>query len=102
MAIANAILTLNSQGDQVKAAQANLAKVGVAIPTTETSASVFGAGTADAVKQFQIASKLPPTGMVDAATQTMLNNAAAAAAASQASMSGQITQIGRASCRERV
>ena len=91
MAIANAILTLNSQGDQVKAAQANLAKVGVAIPTTETSASVFGAGTADAVKQFQIASKLPPTGMVDAATQTMLNNAAAAAAASQASMSGQIT-----------
>ena len=91
MAIANAILSLNSQGDQVKTAQANLAKVGAAVPTTETSASVFGAGTADAVKQFQIASKLPPTGMVDAATQAMLNNAAAAAAANQASMSGQIT-----------
>jgi peptidoglycan hydrolase-like protein with peptidoglycan-binding domain len=86
----NAILSLNAQGDQVKAAQANLVKIGAAVPTTETSAGVFGTGTADAIKQFQIASKLPATGMVDAATQAMLNNAAAVAAANQSSMSGQI------------
>jgi peptidoglycan hydrolase-like protein with peptidoglycan-binding domain len=90
MAITNALLSLNSQGDQVKAAQANLAKVGAAISTTETSTGVFGTATADAVKQFQIASKLPATGVVDAATQAMLNNAATVAGTNQSSVSGQI------------
>ena len=40
MANTNALLSLNSQGDQVKAAQANLAKVGAAISTTETLLAV--------------------------------------------------------------
>ena len=46
MANASVLLSLNSQGDQVKAAQASLAKVGITVPATETSSAVFGAATA--------------------------------------------------------
>ena len=90
MANTNVVLSLNSRGDQVKAAQTSLAKVGAALPAEETSSGVFGFATADAVRQFQIAFKLKPTGIVDAATQAMLNNAAAVVGTNQSSVSGQI------------
>jgi hypothetical protein len=81
---------MNSQGDEVKSTQASLVRIGVPVPTSETSAGVFGAGTSDAVKQFQRVSKLPATGVVDAVTQAMLNNLAATVGTNQSSVSGQI------------
>ena len=90
MANTTAVLRFSSRGDQVKAAQATLAKIGVTLPAEETSAGLFGSATLDAVKQFQIASKLPTTGNVDTVTLAMMNNAAAVVATGQASVSGQI------------
>src|SRR5260370_20692680 len=79
-----------AQGDQVKTVQANLVKVGGAVPPTESAAGTFGAGTVDAVKQFQIQAKLPVTGTVDVVTQAMLNNAAAVAGTNQSDVSGRL------------
>jgi peptidoglycan hydrolase-like protein with peptidoglycan-binding domain len=84
------ILAQNAQGDQVKAVQTNLTKIGLTVPATETSQSLFGAGTTDAIKQFQAQNKLPVTGVIDAATQAMLNNAAAVAGTNQSQVSGQL------------
>ncbi len=84
------VLGINSQGDQVKALQSGLAKPGLAIAAAESGAGVFGPATAEAVKQFQFASKLQPTGSVDEATLAMLNNAAVLAGTDQSSVAGQI------------
>ena len=84
------VLRLNAQGDQVKAVQANLNKVGGLIPPAESAAAAYGGGTVDAVRQFQVLAKLPVTGSVDAATQAMLNNAAAVAGTNQADVSGRV------------
>ena len=81
-------LGLAAQGDQVKTVQTSLTKVGFTIPTTETSQSTFGTGTAAAVKQFQAQAHLPVTGVVDAVTQAMLTNAGAVTAANQLGVSG--------------
>jgi peptidoglycan hydrolase-like protein with peptidoglycan-binding domain len=88
MPILNPILVQGSQGDEVKAAQTALGKIGATLPTTETSQSTFGAGTAAAVKQFQAQTHLPVTGLIDATTQAMLNNAAAVAGTNQLGVSG--------------
>ena len=85
-----ATLTLNAQGDQVKAVQVNLTKVGVTVPVTEATNSTLGPGTVAAVKQFQTVNKLPVTGTVDTVTQTMLTNVAAAATANQSHLGGQL------------
>src|SRR5580704_6520018 len=84
------ILVQNAQGDQVKTVQTNLTKIGAALPVTETSASSYGAGTVDAVERFQASAHLPVTGMLDAATLAMLNNAAAAAGTNQSDVSGRL------------
>jgi len=84
-------LSLNAQGDQVKTVQANLAKVGLTVPPTETAASTLGAGTAATIKQFQAASNLPVTGSVDTVTGAMLANTAALAGTSQSSINGRLT-----------
>src|ERR1700758_881053 len=81
-------LRLAAQGDQVKTIQTGLTKVGFTIPTTETSQSTFGTGTASAVKQFQAQAHLPVTGVVDATTQAMLTNVGAVTAANQLGVSG--------------
>src|SRR5258707_7500849 len=67
-------LGLAAQGDQVKTVQSNLTKIGLTVPSTEAGQSVLGAGTADAVKQFQAQAKLPVTGTLDPVTQAMLAN----------------------------
>jgi peptidoglycan hydrolase-like protein with peptidoglycan-binding domain len=77
-----------AQGDQVKTLQTNLTKVGFTIPSTETGQGAFGAGTTAAVKQFQAQAGLPVTGLIDAVTQAMLNNAAALAGTNQAQVTG--------------
>jgi len=79
---------LAAQGDQVKTIQTGLTQVGFTIPTTETSQSTFGSGTAAAVKQFQAQTPLPVTGLIDATTAGMLNNAAAVAGTNQFQVSG--------------
>jgi peptidoglycan hydrolase-like protein with peptidoglycan-binding domain len=79
MSRCNTTLALNAQGDQVQALQNPLTKVGLTVPASETSQSVLGAGTVDAIKQFQALNNLPITGMLDAVTQTMLNDAATVA-----------------------
>ena len=83
-------LSLNAQGDQVKTIQTNLAKIGVTVPAAETTAGMYGTGTRAAVKQFQVQSGLPATGLVDTVTQTMLNNAAAVACTNQSHLSGRL------------
>ena len=88
MPVVNSPLSLAAQGDQVKTVQTSLTKVGFTIPTTETSKSTFGAGTAAAVKQFQAQAHLPVTGVVDATAQAMLTNAGAVTAANQFGVSG--------------
>src|ERR1700733_12792601 len=88
MPIINPILGLGSQGDEVKASQTALGKIGATLPATETSQSAFGAGTAAAVKQFQAQAHLPITGLVDAVTQATLTNAGAVMAANQLGVSG--------------
>jgi hypothetical protein len=84
------ILVQNAQGDQVKTVQTNLTKIGAALPVTETSASSYGAGTVDAVERFQASAHLPVTGMLDAATLAMLNNAATVAGTNQSDVSGRL------------
>jgi Neuraminidase-like domain/Putative peptidoglycan binding domain/Salmonella virulence plasmid 28.1kDa A protein len=88
MPILTPILIQGSQGDPVKAVQTDLGKIGVTLPTGESSQSLFGAGTVDAIKVFQVQNKLPVTGTVDAVTQTMLNNAAAVWGTNQSRVSG--------------
>ena len=88
-------LSLNAQGDQVKTVQANLAKVGLIVPPTETAAATLGAGTAATIKQFQAANKLPVTGSVDTVTGAMLTNAAAIAGTTQSAVSGRMTMDDR-------
>jgi hypothetical protein len=90
MPTASTPIQLNAQGAQVQAVQANLTKVGLTVPVNESSGSVLGTGTANAIKQFQAQNNLPPTGTVDAVTQSMLNNAATVATANQSHVSGQL------------
>jgi hypothetical protein len=90
MPIQTSILTRNAQGDQVKTLQSNLTKIGAILPGAETNQGVFGAGTVDAVKQFQAQNKLPVTGTLDPVTQSMLNNAAAVAGTNQSQVGGQL------------
>jgi peptidoglycan hydrolase-like protein with peptidoglycan-binding domain len=84
-----AITALTSQGPAVKDLQANLTKVGLIVPAAEASQSVFGAGTRDAVLQFQSQYKLPATGVIDDVTKATLAGVAAAAA-DQSTVSGRI------------
>jgi len=84
------ILAQNAQGDQVKTLQNNLTKTGATLPSDETGQSAFGAGTVDAVKQFQAQNKLSVTGTVDPVTHAMLNNAVAVAGTNQSQVSGQL------------
>jgi peptidoglycan hydrolase-like protein with peptidoglycan-binding domain len=90
MPILKPILVQNAQGDQVKTVQTNLSKMGLTGPATETSQSIFGAGTSEAAEQFQVIAHLPLTGTIDPATQTMLNNAAAVAGTNQSEVSGRL------------
>jgi peptidoglycan hydrolase-like protein with peptidoglycan-binding domain len=82
------ILATNATGDQVKTLQSNLGKIGLLIPPAETGASLYGTGTADAIKQYQASVNLPATGLVDAATLALLNNSASLAGTNQSHVSG--------------
>ncbi len=83
-------LGLAAQGDQVKTVQSNLTKIGLTVPSTEAGQSVLGAGTADAVKQFQAEAKLPVTGTIDPVTQAMLANFAIIIGTNQFQVTGQL------------
>jgi hypothetical protein len=76
------------QGEQIKAVQTTLAKIGATIPAAETGAAVIGAGTTIALKQFQESVDLPQTGIPDPITLALLSNAATVAASNQANLSG--------------
>jgi peptidoglycan hydrolase-like protein with peptidoglycan-binding domain len=90
MPVSSPPLSSAAQGDQVKTAQTNLAKVGFTIPATESGQGAFGAGTAAAIKQFQVEAHLPVTGLFDDVTQAMLTNTAALAGTNQLQVSGQL------------
>jgi peptidoglycan hydrolase-like protein with peptidoglycan-binding domain len=90
MPILTPSLGLAAQGDQVKTVQTGLTKVGFTIPAAETTQSTFGAGTAAAVKQFQAQAHLPVTGVIDATTAAMLNNAVTVAGTNQFQVGGQL------------
>jgi hypothetical protein len=62
-------------GADVAQLQTELADLSYTIPAPDQTASSFGAGTLAAVQQFQTASGLPSTGIVDAATAAALTAA---------------------------
>jgi hypothetical protein len=62
-------------GTDVAALQSQLTMLGMTVPAAETQASSFGAGTLTAVKQFQTAYGLQPTGVVDTATAEAIGTA---------------------------
>jgi len=72
-------LKQGAKGPEVKAAQEKLLKAGYELPRFGAD-SDFGTETVTAVKQFQTANKLPPTGELDVGTLEKLNKAPAAKA----------------------
>jgi peptidoglycan hydrolase-like protein with peptidoglycan-binding domain len=101
MLVSSPPLSLVTQSDQVKTVQNNLTKVGFTIPATESGQGTFGAGTVAAVKEFQAQAGLPVTGLIDAVTQAMLNNAAALAGTNQTQVTGQLFMDLRSSVQRR-
>lgn len=77
MSLVQPILSPVLQGDALKELQANLGKLGLTIPASESGINLLGPGTAAAIKQFQASVNLPVTGTADAITLAMLTNAAA-------------------------
>ncbi len=85
------ILGLSSRGVRVKAVQAKLGKIGIAIPAAETGKGLFGAETASAVGQFQGQVGLPVTGVMDGVTLAMLTSAASVMGTARSLVSGMLT-----------
>ncbi|MCU0543437.1 MAG: neuraminidase-like domain-containing protein [Oscillatoriaceae cyanobacterium Prado104] len=74
---ASKFLTLNDRGAEVKALQANLNKLNLAIPQNELNEQVFGVGTRDALMQLQANYKLDRTGVFDDNSKIALERAIA-------------------------
>jgi peptidoglycan hydrolase-like protein with peptidoglycan-binding domain len=85
-----ATVAFGTQGAAVKTLQDKLSKAGLLVPTAETTQSAFGAGTREAVVQFQSQFRLAPTGKLDAVSSAMLDAAASAAAANKAILTGRV------------
>lgn len=75
---ASKFLTLNDRGAEVKALQASLNQLNLAIPENELNEQVFGVGTRDALTQLQANYKLDRTGIFDDASKVALERAIAA------------------------
>ena len=75
---ATKFLTLNDRGAEVKALQAGLNQLNLAIPENELNEQVFGVGTRDALLQLQINYKIDLTGIFDDAAKVALDRAIAA------------------------
>jgi hypothetical protein len=89
--VANATtVAFGTQGAAVKTLQDQLGKAGLLVPAPESTQSAFGAGTRDAVVQFQSQFRLATTGELDAVSSAMLDAAAAAVAANKAILTGRV------------
>ena len=66
-------LKLDVTGDDVRALQAELARLGFTVPTAESQQGSFGPGTRDLVVNLQKQFSLPATGTVDTATMNLIN-----------------------------
>jgi hypothetical protein len=73
-------LSLNTRGDAVKNLHTQMASIGLALPTGETTDSIFGVGTRDALLQFQTKNRIARTGAFDDATRNALDIAAGSVA----------------------
>ena len=65
-------LSFNMRGEAVKDLHAQLMSLGVTLPVSETTDSIFGAGTYDALLQLQAKYDLARTGIFDDATRNAL------------------------------
>ena len=79
MSIPTRTLSVGLTGADVADLQTHLGQLAFAVPAAEQQGSSFGQGTHDAVAQFQTASGLPATGVVDSATATAIGLAVAEA-----------------------
>ena len=60
-------------GEKIMALHRALGILGYTIPVAETSISLFGDETLNALKDFQQKNKLTPSGVIDAQTMTLFN-----------------------------
>jgi peptidoglycan hydrolase-like protein with peptidoglycan-binding domain len=67
-----ASLALNSRGEAVKELHAQLMRVGVVLPVSETTDGILGVGTRNALLQLQAKHNLIATGALDDATRNAL------------------------------
>jgi peptidoglycan hydrolase-like protein with peptidoglycan-binding domain len=65
-------LALSTHGTPVRELHAQLVNLGVALPENETTASIFGVGTRDALLQLQAKHNLNTTGVLDDATRNAI------------------------------
>lgn len=65
-------LTLSTHGAPVSELHTQLVNLGFALPENETTASIFGVGTRDALLQLQTKHNLSSTGMLDDATRSAI------------------------------
>lgn len=65
-------LSLYTRGEAVKGLHLQLVSVGVTLPVAETSDSIFGVGTRNALLQLQVKHNLNTTGLLDDATRNAL------------------------------
>jgi len=64
--------SLGTFSDEVKRLQARLRQAGIDIEPAESDSGLFGPGTLQAVRQFQIRNGLPGTGILDGPTAALL------------------------------
>jgi hypothetical protein len=68
-------LAVGAFGEEVKDLHRNLAKHGLAIPSSEVTRAFFGPGTRDAVMRWQRTHGLPSTGIINERTNATLETA---------------------------
>ena len=83
-------LSLGTSGTEVSTLQEALRQLGFHVPPSEIEAGLFGPGTRESVVQLQIRNGLPTTGIVDAATATLLQPASVAQEATRVRSSERI------------
>ena len=66
-------LSAGAYGDDVSLLHSSLLQQGVQVPESEVNRRFFGPGTRQALQAIQTANKLPPTGVLDAATAAAIS-----------------------------
>src|SRR5258708_30093367 len=89
-------LKLDLSGEDVKLLHAELAQIGLTVAAAEQQRAFLGPGTREAVVRFQQEQHLPATGVVDAATAKVINQAVDALKGETFFVSGRVRSPDRA------